>query len=509
MEMTRRTIPVGALGIGLAVAGFIAYSLVPDKLWLVSLLEGLALVCLIWFFANHFDRLQTFSAQRSTRLGANSALMVTLFIAILAIVNFLGARHSIRWDFSENQNYTLAPETYRVLRNLTRDVSITVFTREKDPGYQAYKERFDSYKQASPKLTVQFIDPERQPKVAQNYGITRTDIAIFESGPQSVRITSPAEVEITGALVRVSKDTKKRLLFLEGHGERSLDDKDRGGLALTKELLEKQGYDIGTLSLLHESTVPENTAVLIIAGPRRAVTKEEKVRIRAYIAKGGHLLMLIDPDMDTGLDDLLDAWGIELGRGVLVDLQDRLAQGDLTALLVRTFTDHEITHELTAAVLFPLARHFVFHEDKGKDWDYVPLARTSPRSWAETDMKGRVVSYNDKEDIQGPLALAAALTPKQASEEGKSRPAMVIVGNSAFASNGFINFVGNSDFFQRTIGWLSEEGDLISLTPKDPAVRPFTPNPLQERILLYVQVILLPTMTVLCGLLVWRKRRRL
>ena len=89
--------------------------------------------------------------------------------------------------------------------------------------------------------------------MAQNYGITRTDIAIFESGPQSVRITSPAEVEITGALLRVSKDTKKRLVFLEGHGERSLDDQDRGGLALTKEVLEKQGYDIGTLSLLQEA----------------------------------------------------------------------------------------------------------------------------------------------------------------------------------------------------------------------------------------------------------------
>lgn len=509
MEITRRTIPVGALGIGLAVAGLIAYSLVPDTLWLVTLLEALAVICLIWFLVHHFDRLKTFSTQRSARMGANSALTVALFITILAIVNFLGARHSIRWDLSENQNYTLAPETHRVLRNLTRDVSVTVFTREKDPGYQAYKERLDSYKQASPKLTVQFIDPERQPKVAQNYGITRTDIAIFESGPQSVRITSPAEVEITGALVRVSKDTKKRLVFLEGHGERSLDDKDRGGLALTKEVLEKQGYDVGALSLLQESAVPENTAVLIVAGPRRAVTKEEKDRIRAYVAKGGHLLVLVDPDMETGMDDLLDTWGIGLGRGVLVDLQDRLAQGDLTALLVRTFTDHEITHELTAAVLFPLARHLVFHEEKGKDWDYVPLARTSPRSWAETDMKGRVVSYNDKEDVQGPLPLAAALTPKQASEEGQPRPALVIVGNSAFASNGFINFVGNSDFFQRAIGWLSEEGNIISLTPKDLASRPFTPNPLQERILLYVQVILLPAMTVLCGLLVWRKRRRL
>jgi ABC-type uncharacterized transport system involved in gliding motility auxiliary subunit len=248
---------------------------------------------------------------------------------------------------------------------------------------------------------------------------------------------------------------------------------------------------------------------LIVAGPRRAITKEEQERIQAYVAKGGHLLLLLDPDTQSNMDQLLKIWGLELGPGVLVDLQDRLAQGDLTALLVRTFTDHEITHELTAAVLFPLARHLIFQEEQGKEWDYVPLARTSPRSWAETDMKGRVVSYDEKEDVQGPLALAAALTPKQTPEEGKPRPAVVVVGNSAFASNGFINFVGNSDFFQRTVGWLSEERDLISLTPKDPAVRPFTPNPLQERILLYVQVILLPAMTVLCGLLVWRKRRRL
>ena len=124
-------------------------------------------------------------------------------------------------------------------------------------------------------------------------------------------------------------------------------------------------------------------------------------------------------------------------------------------------------------------------------------------------MKGRVVSYNEKEDIQGPLPLAAALVPKKAPEENQPRPAIVIIGNSAFASNGFINFPGNSDFFLHAIGWLAEDRDLISISPKEPALRPFVPNPLQERILLYVQVIFLPAITFLFGILVWRKRRRL
>jgi ABC-type uncharacterized transport system involved in gliding motility auxiliary subunit len=105
--------------------------------------------------------------------------------------------------------------------------------------------------------------------------------------------------------------------------------------------------------------------------------------------------------------------------------------------------------------------------------------------------------------------LAAALSLKKAPEEGKRRPAIVIVGNSSFASNAYVNYPGNTDFLLHAIGWLAEERDLISITPKEPAFRPFIPNPAQERTLLYVQVFALPAMTLFWGLSMWRRRRRL
>ncbi len=507
--MNMKTIPLGVIGMALALAGAVGYSLAPEKLWLMTLMEGAALLCLLLFAIVHFSRLKAFSTRRSTRMGANSLLMILLFVGILAIVNFLAARHSIRWDLSENQNFSLSPQTYRVLRNLPREVFVTVFTREKDPGYQSYKERLDSYRQTSPKMTVEFVDPERQPKIAQNYGINRTDTAVFESAGHTVRVTAPSEVELTGALIRVTQDRQKQVLFLEGHGEPSLDDRERTGLSAAKDILLKQGYDVGTLSLLKEAAVPDQTAILVVAGPRRPVTTEEQERIHTYIEKGGHLLLLIDPDTQADLNPLLTQWGLGVGPGVLVDLQDRLAQGDLTSLLVRTFTEHEITQDLSAAVLFPLARHITFDEQAGKAWDYVPLARTSPNSWAETDIKGRVVSLDEKEDIKGPLPMAAAIAPKVAPEEGKPRPAVVVIGNSTFATNAFVNFPGNSDFFLHTAAWLADERNMMALVPKDSALQPFTPNPLQERALLYLQVILLPTALFVAGILVWRKRRRL
>ena len=507
--MNLKSLPLGILGIVLGLGGMVAYSLRPDWLWAVTAAEAAALICLVLFVVLHGETVKAFSTRRSTKMGVNSLLMVLLVASILVILNFLASRHSIRWDLSENQNFTLAPQTYRVLRSLPHDVKVTVFTREKDPGYQAFKERLESYRQASPKLMVEFIDPEKEPKMAQTYGIFRTDTAIFESHGQTIRVTSPSEVELTGALIRISKDAKKRIVFLEGHSELSVEDKDRNGLSLAKDALSRQGYDIGTVSLLKESTVPDNTSVLVVAGPRRMVTKEEQDRIRTYVETGGHLLALVDPDTQAGLEPLLAHWGLGLGPGVLVDLQDRLAQGDLTALLVRTFTEHEITQDLTSAVLLPLSRHVTFDEQIGKEWDFVPLARTSPNSWAETNMQGRVVSLNEKEDVKGPLPMAAALAPKKAPEEGKPRPAIVVIGNSTFVSNAFLNFPGNSDFFLHTIGWLAEERDLISIAPREPALRPFTPNPTQDRALLYIQVVFLPLVTFLTGIVVWRKRRRL
>lgn len=507
--MNLTSLPFGIIGLTLALGGAIGYSLRPDLLWAVTLVELSALICLIGFFILHFDAVKAFSGRRTTKLGINSLLMVLLFAAILSIVNFLASRHSVRWDWSENQNYTLAPQTHRVLRSLPREVKITVFTREKDPGYQAYKQRLESYRQLSTKLTVEFIDPEKQPKVAQTYGIFRSDTAVFESNGQTIRVMAPSEVELTGALLRISKDAKKRIVFAEGHSERNLEDKERTGLSLAKEALIRQGYEVGTVSLLHEAAVPNDTTVMVLAGPRRAVTKEEQDRIHDYVEKGGHLLALVDPDTQTGLDPLLAHWGLALGPGVLVDLQDRLAAGDLTALLVRTFTEHEITQDLTSAVLFPLSRHITFDEQVGKDWDYVPLARTSANSWAETNMQGRVVSLSETEDVKGPLPLAAALSPKKVPEEGMARPAIVVIGNSTFITNAYFNFPGNSDFFLHTTGWLAEERDLIAIAPKEPALRPFTPNPMQERVLLYVQVIALPLMTLVTGVMVWRKRRRL
>lgn len=500
---------IGLVGSALGVAGLVAYSLAPDKLWLVSLCEGLALICLIAFFVLHFETVKAFSARRSTRMGTNSLLMAALFAAILVIVNLLAARHTVQWDFSETKRFTLSPQTHRVLRGLQREVKVTVFSQERSAAFTAYRDLLDSYRSHSDKLRVDYVDPERRPGLARQHGITRTDTAILESGGQTNRVTTASEAELTGALIRVSKDEQKRIVFLEGHGERAVSDEDKGGLSLMKAALEKQGYAVATLTLLQETRVPEGTAVLVLAGPRRPVTKEEQDRIARYVSGGGRLLAMLDPGSQANLDGLLTPWGMKPGQGVLVDFQDRLAQGGINFLLVRRFTEHEITQDLTSVVLFPDSRHLVMNDADAGDWATTPLAQTSPQSRAVMNAQGGTFKLDDKADVKGPLPLAVASTPRQQAPEGRHQPAVVVVGNSSFASNAYLNFPGNSDFLLHTIGWLAEERNLISITPKEPAMRPFVPNPAQERTLFYVQVLLLPALTFFWGIATWRRRRRL
>jgi ABC-type uncharacterized transport system involved in gliding motility auxiliary subunit len=507
--MNRLAPAIGTVGASLAVAGLVAYSVAPDKLWLVSLCEGLALICLIVFFVLHFETVKAFSARRSTRMGANSLLMVALFAGILVIVNVLAARHATQWDFSETRRFTLSPQTLRVLRGLPREVKVTVFSQERSASFAAYHDLLDSYRSHSDKLRVEFVDPERRPGLARQHGITRSDTAVVESGGQTNRVTTASEAELTGAIIRVSKDEKKRIVFLEGHGERAVSDEGKGGLSLMKTALEKQGYETGTLTLLQESAVPANTAVLVLAGPRRPVTREEQDRIARYVAGGGRLLAMVDPGSQADLDGLLAQWGLKPGKGVLVDFQDRLAQGGINFLLVRHFTEHEITQDLTSVVLFPDSRHLVLDDAGGKEWATVPLAQTSPQSRAVMNAQGGTFKLDDKADVKGPLALAVAGTPAKPAPEGKHQPAVVVVGNSSFASNAYLNFPGNTDFLLHTVGWLAEERNLISITPKEPAMRPFVPNPAQERTLFYVQVLLLPALTFFWGIATWRRRRRL
>jgi|SRR5256712_3599893 len=449
-----------------------------------------------------------FSTRRTTRLGLNSVLMIVLMVAILGILNFLAARHSVRWDFSETKRFTLAPQTARALRDLPRDVKVTVFTNEKGLA-GAYRDLLDNYKVRTSKLSVEFVDPDKKPGLARRYGLTRLDTAIFESGRQETRITAPTEQELTNALLRVTRDEKKSVYFSSGHAEHQLDDTSEAGYAFLKKALEQQGYTVNTLSLYEAKAVPANTTLLVLGGPRRLLPEEEQRLITEYVNKGGRLLVMLDPGSKAQIESMLATWGLKVDSRVVLDEQ-KILNGDLTMPVVSNYGLHNITQDLgNILTVFPDVRPISFDDRKGNEWEFHPLARSSTRSWASPEVKGQV-HFDPTKDAQGPFTLAAVVTPRKEQANNARRPAVVAIGDSDLVSNAFLNLApGNNDFILHIVGWLAEEKGLVTIAPKDTSFATFLVTPAQAAALVALQVLALPTACLIAGIAVWRHRRRL
>ena len=496
---------LGILGVGAGVGGLLLSRTAAQST--IVLLEGIALVCLVIYFAGNWTRLKPFSGSRSTRLGFNGILAILLMAGILTIINFLVIRHGGRWDLSETQNFSLAPQTLQVLGQLEQDVRVLVFSHERSPGFRTYRDLLEGYAYTTPRISVTYVDPEKEPGMAREYEISKIDTAVFESGGQTVHVPKPSESNLTSALIRVTKGEAKRLVFLEGHGERQITDQERGGLSLARNNLEAQGYQVARGSIRKNPSMLDDATVLIIPGPREAVERKELTRIANFTAEGGRILLLLDPQVTSGLEEWISQWGLTLGPGIVVDPEDRVAQGSPTALLVRRFTNHHITKGFTSPILLPVLQPVSFEPPPDTNLDFTSLLQSSEQSWAETNFEQTTPEFEESSDEKGPFPLAGALSRKSTGSD--STPAMVVIGNSAFASNTYLQFPGNTDFLSNAIAWLADEDTLISVSPKESAFPPFIPNPTQEHMLFAVQVFSVPFLMLLSGLTVWRRRSRL
>jgi hypothetical protein len=184
--------------------------------------------------------------------------------------------------------------------------------------------------------------------------------------------------------------------------------------------------------------------------------------------------------------------------------------GDLTMPVVNSYGTHEITQDFGATfTIFPHVRPVSFQDGKRNEWDFHPLAKSSPRSWAQAGGDLQVREYDPKLDVRGPVVLAGVVSDRKESSEKAKRPAVVLVGDSDFASNAYLDFAGNSDFILHILAWLAQEHGLMTIAPKNTAFGSFLLTTAQSNMLFSLQVLALPGFLLAAGFAVWQHRRRL
>ena len=343
-------------------------------------------------------------------------------------------------------------------------------------------------------------------------------------GPDSndgTNVTELSEENLTNAVIKVAKGSKKVVDFLDGEGEGDPDDsKSQNGFASLKQALEGEGYTVRKLFLASKPEVPSDTNLVVVAGPTRDVSQHVLDALEAYLKRGGHAMVTLrpalpgSPDPEAALIKMLAGWGVTVGDDVIVDQVVRLFAGPALGLnpVVNAYGAHPITNGFNQRTVFPMTRSVEPANPLKSGLSVVGLAKTSDTSWAETDLVGIFQKQSasfDAKDRKGPIDVAASveadLKTLGYAKDGQGK--VVVIGSTDFTNNQYFNQFYNRDFAVNSIDWLAGEEKSISIRPRTMHSSSFRLTVDQFSLVFALSVLLLPELLLILGIAVWWERR--
>jgi ABC-type uncharacterized transport system involved in gliding motility auxiliary subunit len=269
------------------------------------------------------------------------------------------------------------------------------------------------------------------------------------------------------------------------------------------------------VSLLGDE-VPVGVDVLVVAGPEKSFLPEELAALDRYLQRPGQALVMLDPLRAPELAAFLRRYTVDLAPDVVIDPEARLYGGEFLTMQVQIQRgEHPILAPLDAPPLFSLTRSVGALPDEAGSTMAVPFLRTGPTSWATTDtavLRTGSPAFMPGRDRAGPIEVGLevafrTLTPPGASaQQGR----LIVYGNSKFANNCFIEYLGNKDLFVNTVNWLAREPASISHRPRQQALglQQFYVSAEQGNAIFWLTAVLEPAIFGAIGIALTVRRRR-
>jgi ABC-type uncharacterized transport system involved in gliding motility auxiliary subunit len=466
---------------------------------------------------------------RNVRYGSIAAGSVLVFLAILVAINWISNREHKRWDLTGNKQFSLSDQTRKVLAELKKPLVIKAFYEGGaggPAGLPDLKDHLSEYQYASKQVAVEYIDAVKDPIQAKSNQVQTYGTVVLQYDGRTERAAQTDEQSLTNALKKVIEGQSKKIYFVQGHGEHDTEGSDRASYSAIVQSLKSDNFDVAKLALAQEGKVPDDATVVVVAGPKTDYLAPEVDALRAFLKKGGKVLLLLDP-VDkadapplTSLVALAKEWGIKVGNDIVVDASGMgrlINAGPEVPIAMPSQPAHPITKDFRLMTAFPLTRS-VTPIEGGTDGKVAQrFLETSPQSWGEVDLKGLFATSrpsHGKDSVPGPVPIAAAVAapapdaPAPATPDvPKPEARLVVVGDSDFASNSALGIQGNRDIALNIVNWLAQQENLIAIRPHDPQDRRIQLTEDQTQRIFWIALLVIPGLLLANGVRVWWKRR--
>lgn len=545
-------------------------------LWLLCL----GFLAIIFFVFFNFEWLAKVVTGRAALSGVLVAVMCAGAVALWVCGNLLfnspgrfnfkfwdkkAHRTKLFWsgDYTKTQLFSLSKKTHRQLDELENKLKITVIYRaspQEGPELDALLERYREY---SDKVELEFLMPGeegyelKRKKLAQTLKKDSAD----ELAPRSVSLVYgkdrfkyltwsdfwdvrfdprrgmglrgmqqrvfKGEEALTSAIYEMLDPEKTKVYFVVDHGERSPDDERTGrGLSKAAALLKRSNIEWETLDLRTREEIPKDASVVVVCGPKRAITASEITVLRKFLDdRKGRLLICLDEarrEVALGLDPLLAHLGIEAGRDLVVEPDTDFVWGNYPEMTIGKKLGMEpraLLEKLDESNIRPtfrLARSLRPLERYRGKFSAHDLCSGSADSYGETDLatyiNSRQTKFDKDVDTKGPVIYAMAAwegpTPRPFGRMEKTLGRVVVVGDSDWCSDMLLyRIADNRTFFMASINWLAGKEKRIEIEPKLADNDTYHMGAGHVKMSKYVLWSLFVVLILASGLVIWVRRR--
>jgi len=484
-----------------------------------------------------------------------SILTIVIFLTAIILLNIfagmLTERFFLKIDLTEAGLYTLSDKAEDFLRDIDETVDIVVLSDESawfaNSTLSLISNILKNYSATSGgHLRIQYVNPDLNSFDGPDYNnslavlkeshteledMARNDI-IFISSKRVTKVpvnnlftqnydqygyptdaNIRADQELVSALTYVLNEQIARVVFVTNHQEDNTE--------YIKMVFERSGYDSSSINLAIED-IPEDTIVLITAAPKFDFLSEEIVKLEAFSATGGNIMILYDINTTKlpVLDNFMAEWGVAVENKLIFDEEYTfipqlgvigaiIAQGALPS----TTSSAAYTREIPLGVYSARPLRAVWGD--GASESLQPLVQTvSSSSYAKDLSDGNLTTWErESGDESGPFTLAYHSRILTRNAEGSQVYSNLLIFGGSMFDDTFLSIYGETFYNAILIADLANDlnpfGERIYISPKGLTESQMLVSAGGARAVLIFMVILVPLTIITAGVLVWRKRRHL
>ena len=479
----------------------------------------LSLILLFLFFTVLVQR----KRQSSARMSVWAACAVVIVVLVNIFVSVLGAKLPLKIDLTPNRMYALSDKTKEFLKDYEKDVDIYILSSEADQD-ERISSVLGQYSSANSHIKITNIKPSENPTFGKKYtenGESLMANSVIVDGGDKFRINSMTELygldaqsgkytslnvenKINSALKYVASTEELSALFTAGHGEMAVQG--------VKDKLAGENYSVSDLNSLTED-IPEGTELIMVIRPVSDFSKDEIAKLDKYLTDGGSVQFYFDVD-SASLENLyayIKSWGIAVNDDVVVetDRAQTVALGQSgMALFVPVVKETEFTESILknkrTIAYFPYSKSLTREFEANGDIKVTPVLTSSDKAYTATvDSAEKTDSSAEGEQITAML-----------SEDGKHGSSLYVSGNTMLLTRDasvLANDYGlaNYDYLMNLIGYTTGSEDTFTVQEKTLVSNSISVTQLTAIIAFALVVIIIPLFILICGLVVWFKRRNL